>query len=263
MNAPKAIEYVAEYRLTWSEFNSIPEDQRAALSVTAYAVSEINTVARLYMLSWHETENNEVVDQLIYLQSNVLLRMFSAKVFEFSQLVNLKDKKNKTSDPVVAEIFKKAEERFAALRDRAGYKYSEYMRHEASSHYRLKPARDNLKNVSERARLSLYEHRSKANTAHPLGEETMFVARLNRAEKQAISMKDKLEIHREWFQWNVDAIDWVNETFDAVVQKTVKDRFPKKRSRKTPHWIEPQLVAEHEDLRIPVFIRANSRSEGR
>ncbi|UWR58502.1 hypothetical protein [Phaeobacter inhibens] len=263
MSTPKAIEYITEYRLTWGEFNSIPEDQRAALSVASYAVSEINTLARLYMLSWQNVEGNEVVDQFIFQQSNVLLRLFSAKIFEFSQLVNLKDKDNKTSDEIVRGLFQDANREFDKLKARKGYKLAMFVRHEASSHYRLKPARENLASVSENARLSLCVHKHNANTVHPLGEESMFIGRLNRADKAANTKEEKIELHKEWYQWNLDATDWVNNTFEQLVQKVVLNRFPKKSARRNPHWVEPKLVAELEEVKIPVFLRLNRRKEGR
>ena len=255
MSAPKAIEYLTEYRLTWDEFVSIPEDQRAALSVSSFAVSEINALARLYILSWHNAEDNDVVDQVIFMQSNLLLRMFSAKIFEFSQLVNLKDKDNKTEDQVVRDVFERAASEFSKLKDRKGYKLAMFVRNEASNHYRLKPARENLTGVSENARLSLCLHRHNANTFHPLGEEGMFIARLNRADRAAATKEDKIGLHDEWFQWNLDATEWVNRSFEYLVQKVILDRFPGKKAKRVPHWIEPELVGEVDEVKIPVFVR--------
>ncbi|MDA7964342.1 hypothetical protein [Ruegeria sp.] len=262
MSELKAIEHITEYRLSREEFNQIPEDQRAALCVTSYAISEINTLARLYMLSWHDLEDNDVVDHMIFAQSNVLLRLFSAKIFEFSQLMNLKDKDNKTDDPVVRGLFEAANTKFENLKARKGYKLALFVRHEASNHYRLKPARENLGGVSENARLSLYVHKHNANTIHPLGEESMFIARLNRANRTASSKEEKIELHNEWFQWNLDATDWVNETFEQLVRKVVLSRFPKKTARRTPHWVDPQLVGELEEIRLPVFLRVNNGNKG-
>ncbi|WP_217371973.1 hypothetical protein [Ruegeria arenilitoris] len=256
----KAIEHITEYRLTWDEFTSIPEDQRAAVAVASYAVSEINALSRLYLFAVQEMTGNPVIDGAVFIQANVLLRAVSSKVFEFTQLINLKDNHNKTNDPIVKKIFSDAEVAFQELKNREGFRLAQAIRNEASNHYRLKPARNNMKGLAEQARLSFCMNRMSGNSYHPLGEEFMFIARLNRAGQKAETKEDKLKLHSEWFEWNIDAVRWVNGVFRELMKEIVLKKFPSKRAVKVPHWIDPKLVGEVDDHKAPIFLRTHNWS---
>ncbi len=254
----KAMEKIAEFRLSENEYDEIPDDQRAAISVVSYAVGEITALMRMYLFSQQSLTDDPVVDGAIFIQTNVLLRTLSAKIFEVSELVNTKDKKNKTDDEVVLRIFNDAFSTFEELRSRKGYQIARAVRHEAANHYRLKPAKQNTASLGKGARLSFCMHKKQGNSFNPIGEECIFIARINREGADFGSKEEKIALHQEWFRWNLDAVDWVNSLFERLFSEVVLQRFPNKKASWKVHWMDPRLVGEVGEVQMPVFLRANS-----
>ena len=58
----KAIEFLYEYKVTGKEMERLDDDVRAALAITSFAVTEINTLMKCYIFSTHGRIDDELID---------------------------------------------------------------------------------------------------------------------------------------------------------------------------------------------------------
>lgn len=255
-NEAKAIEFLYEYAITKKEFETLEPDLAAAVSVACYAYSEVNALMRLYLFSVHDHADNDVIDSMGAIQSNVLLRAWSAKLFEFADFVELK-KHNKTKSNILITLANAARKEFEPLKKDSAYQTVRALRNEATSHYSLEPAKKNLAFLGQRAALSIVQHKMGGNSFNPLGEEVMFIGRMNRAAKHLQTKEDKVLFHKQWFDWNLKATKWLGKVQAQFAKKIIFEKFPDRRARRLMHYIPQQMVGEVGESKTPLFCRAS------
>lgn len=257
----KAIEYLTEYKLSLADLEDLHEDLSAALAVTCYAVSEINTLMRLYIFSSHQVIDNEVIDAASMIQRGVLLRTWSSKLFEFSEFIHLNGKHNKTKNVDLIELAKQAQKSFEQLKQEKGFDLVRNIRHEASNHYCLNPARKNLKHLSPTSKLSFYLHEKNGNSFFPMGEEVMFIGRINRHATSETTKEEKSQLYNTWMNWNLMASNWLGEVHHLFVKRLVLERFSERKAERKDYWIPPTMVGEVGEIITPIFIRTNNHNK--
>jgi len=252
----KAIEFLMEYSVTKQEFDALGRDLAAALSIVSYACSEVNVLMRLYLFSIHDPTGKDVVDSMGEIQKNTLLRVWSAKLFEFAEFLELK-KRSETDNEMLRDLSASARKLFTSLEEDSAYKAVMAIRHEATSHYTLSAARKNLKHLGDNAALSIVQHKMGGNSFNPLGEEVMFIGRMNRAANKCDTKEDKIKFHNQWFDWNVRATKWLGKVQAEFVKCILFDKYPDRKARKQMYWIPQQMVGEIGESKIPLFCRAH------
>jgi len=80
-----AIEYFVELEMRWKEFDPLSDDEKAALSIVCFAVTEVNALMRMYAFAEHHFTGKAAIDYGMLAQSHSLLRSWSAKLFEVSE----------------------------------------------------------------------------------------------------------------------------------------------------------------------------------
>lgn len=251
----KALIKLIEYRFTKDEFDELHEDIRAGLAITCYAASEVNSLMKLYIFANHKFINDGIVDLANYLQRNVILRTWSAKLFEFSEFITLSQKFNKTKNEQLQAICLGATKSFDILRSRNGYETARFLRHEAANHYSLQAARKNLDYVSINAKLSFYLHEMTGNSFYPMGEEVMFIGRMNRGSKHIITKEEKIAFHKDWYDWNIAATKWLDQVQSEFVKKIIIQKFPDRFAQEMTVYLPLEMVGESKDTLTPVFLR--------
>lgn len=251
----KAIEHISEYKISKGDLALLDEDAAAAVAVTCFAATEINALMRLYLVSTHDFIENDVIDTANAIQRSVLLRIWSAKLFEFSKFIELSGKDNKTKNAELISLANEAQEKFVDLKQAEIYPLVRSIRNETTNHYSLRPARKNLLHVADNANLTLYMHKIAGNSFYPLGEEVMFTGRINRYGSDGISKEEKMKLYGDWLDWNLTASNWLGDVHYSFVKKLILDRFPDKHAAKKDHWIPPEMVGEAEENQTPLFIR--------
>lgn len=251
-----AIEFLWEYSVTKEEFDTLEPDLAAALSIICYAYSEINALMRLYLFSTHDHVGSDAIDSMGEIQKNTLLRVWSAKLFELADFMELK-KYSKTNNQELIALALDAKNLFEPLKKDAAYQTVKLIRHEATSHYALAPAKKNLEFVGEGAALSIIQHKMGGNSFNPLGEEVMFIGRMNRAAQHLDTKEKRIEFHEQWFNWNVVATKWLGRVQAQFARKTLLEKFPDRRARKRMYWIPQQMVGEIGESKTPLFCRVH------
>lgn len=252
----RPIEFLHIYPFSPKELKDLDEDVAAALSVLSFAVTEINTFMKLCLFSVHNFGDGDAIDIANATQQFILLRTWSAKLFELVDFLKFKGRNNKTKSKILLEWKEKFEGAISELtkEDNLGYKAARNLRHQASNHYCLKPAKDNLEFVSERANINFFFHKMQGNSFYPLGEEVIFVARLSRQVGEAGSLQEKIQLHEEWRNWNKSFSVLLQKLFSEFVSDILNVQNSDKFARTEHYYLSPEMVGTIEN-RIPLFFR--------
>lgn len=252
----KAIEHFVEYPTSWARIQQLPDDQQAAIALLSYAVSEANALSRLYILNSHNLIDEEAIDCATSIQRFLLLRIWSAKLFEVEDFLQLGSAKKKASkDKDLLELAADALQSFSKLRDTTAYPVVRNIRHEATNHYSFKAAKQNLKHVSKNANCNMYLHELNGNSFYPMGEEVMFIGRINRHGASLATKDQKSELLESWMNWNLEANNWLAQTHKSFVSKLIFEPDGQKSARKRSYWIPPEMVGSRDENVAPIFVR--------
>lgn len=251
----KAIEKIVEIPVFLEDLEPLSVDEKALLALASYAATESNTISKLYLFSTHKMTGDEVVDSAISIQIMVLLRYWSAKLFEFFESISEIAGARGTSEENVIRLANESFEAFSQLEDSRGYEIARAIRHEATNHYSFKAAKKNIVHVSERANCKLFLHKKDGNSWYPFGEEVMFSGRINRAGASLKTKEEKQKTLEDWLEWNLVATRWANKTYELIAKDLVLRRLPNRRPREKILWLDPELVGNIEGRKTPVFLR--------
>ena len=255
MSKTLAIEYFVELEMKWKDFAPLSDDQKAALAVVCFAVTEVNALMRMYAFADHDFTGKPAIDYGMLAQSQSILRTWSAKLFEFSEFIAFKDKANRTTDSVLKSLSDKHTLTFESLKPAAGYQTARYLRHEATNHYLLSPVKKNLPYVSDKANCNFYLHQMTGNSHYPMGDEVVFAARLNREGAHLATSEEKKETYRTWWNWNLTATKWLNDVHFSFYKELVVPISKGKSARRRNYWIDPRFVGVPAKVKIPSVLR--------
>jgi hypothetical protein len=253
----RAIEFFSELDLKWHHLDEMNDDQKSALAVICFAVSEVNALSRMYLFAHHELSGFPAIDFAIMTQVHSVLRNWSAKLFEMSEFLSFRDKDNRTTDKQLIRLGSAALDAFKKLKDDEGYRVARALRHEATNHYLLGPVRKNLPFVSDRANCTFFLHKQRGNSIYPLGDEVLFAGRLNREGAKFDTTSEKKQAYDKWFDWNLKATDWLHDVHLDFFREFIGPIAKKHRLRLRlrDYWIDPILVSDRDSPKIPVVFR--------
>ncbi|MFK7835149.1 MAG: hypothetical protein AB8B60_02915 [Sulfitobacter sp.] len=252
----KALQKQFEYPLTWKDLAVLPAEQLALLSLANFAAAELNILQRIYIQTAHNLTQDAALDVAIAAQRYVVLRTWSAKLFEFAAMFEGLLKQG-LEDDTTLEMAKEAVERFGALKESDGYAIVRNVRHEASNHYSFSAALKNLSHVPDHANCNMYMNKLDGNSYYPMGEEVMFVGRLNRHGASIKTEEEKQQLLVIWHDWNVEANEWLRKVHERIFSKFVSVRFPDRSAREKLYWFDPKLAGDMVPPSIPIFLRNN------
>lgn len=254
----KSLQKQIEFQLSWADVKSMPDEHIALFTLVSFAATETNVLSRLYVQSSHSKNSEQAINVAIIAQQYTILRAWSAKLFEFSEMLADLRKRNTVSDPVAKEIVYRSVKSFEAVRQAKGYSVARAVRHEAANHYSFSSAIKNIPHVPDEANCNMYPNALEGNSHYPIGEEVMFMGRLNRLGASAKTTGDKMKLLDLWHGWNVSAQDWLRSTHVEIFGGLVAPRFKGRRAVEKLYWLDPALVANLVPPRIPVFLRDNT-----
>ena len=257
MSENRALVKLAVLRLAWKELEHLNDDQKAALGVVCHAANEVNALMRINLFQRHETSGPDEIDIAYWSQRAVVLRTWSAKLFEFLEFVEelCSEKKPSTRDAEIRQISALELANFPSAREHPGYEFARESRNELSFHYKLKPAKVNAKHIAPNADVSFLLHRMRGNNFFRLGEELTFTGLLLRKTANAETDEDRLKLFDDWMDWNMAATNWLDSSVLSFVQALILDRFPDRSFRERVYWIDPKLIADADEVLVPLFLR--------
>ncbi len=188
------------------------------------------------------------------MQRHLLLRSWSARIFEFYKFIGEESDKPSCDDEALQKLFQDSNQSFETLKRRLGFEIARDLRNEATNHYSLKAAKKNLASVPCHADCSFYLHEIDGNSFYPMGEEVMFIGRMNRKGKSVTTENDRAALFNEWMGWNLDANRWVKDTHVSFADRIFISKTDK-RATKMSHWIPYSMVGDKDAFKIPVLLR--------
>lgn len=257
MSEKTAIVHLTQYPISVNEFSALSKDQQAGLAIVSYAVSESNVFAKLFIAAAHDPVDEAVIDSSIAMQQFTILRAWSAKLFEVEAFLCLGGKKKESEDVLLLKIAAECLNEFSVLRQHEGYPITRDLRNEATSHYSFSSARKNLEHLSQSFDASMYLNEQTGNSFYPLGEEVMFVGRINRRAANLTDKAERMKILESWMNWNIQANQWLVSCHNKFVRQLLFDRFENKYARKRVFWVPPALSLTKEEAKVPIFYRKN------
>jgi hypothetical protein len=250
----KAIEFLTEFHISPRDLDLLSVDRKATLSILSFAVSEVNVLMKTFLLSSHSSIGTAAIDQLLSIQRNTILRVWSAKVFEFSEFLKFGGKKKETSDEILLKLSAEQLEAFDLLKHDQGFSFAQNIRHESTNHYSFSAAKDNVKHLAADADCNAYMHEMTGNSFYPMGEHVMFITRISRQSR--IAGEDAFrKVIQSWLDWLLRATEWMEATFAKFFEELVLDVFPGRSAYERMYWIAPELVGKSDERKVPVFLR--------
>ncbi len=166
----------AVLRLAWRELDHLSDDQKAALGLVCHAANEVNALMRINRFQCHKSSGPSEIDVAYWSQRAVVLRTWSAKLFEFLEFINemVSEKKPSTKDVKLKEIATSVLAGFPSGHEHPGYEVARESRNELSFHYKLRPVKANAKHLAPNSDVSFFLHRMRGNNFFRLGEEIAF-----------------------------------------------------------------------------------------
>lgn len=248
-----AIQHFRELELTLADFDDVTEDAIALFSISSYAVSELNAIARVLLSTLHPLEKDDAINIANVIQSSCIIRYWTLKLFEFFECLKKIQNSPKRYDDHVVRLAAQAVDDFSTLKSQSGFMLARDVRHEATGHYSLDAAKKNLRHVGRHATASMFVHQNSVNSFFPLGEEVMFIGRLNRHGVNLSSDAERAKLIQVLFDWNMAANKWIGDThlafFRALILPKLDGRYAKKRA----YWMNPRKVGAVEEFNVPLF----------
>lgn len=246
-----------KFRLTAEELADLPKDQVAAFGVSCHAINEIHAMNRIYLFAGHQKTSYPDIDVAALIQRLTLLRVWSAKIFEYSEFTKFKGKYNRTKDRILQELSRQAQEKFASLCDNTGFESAKRLRNESTNHYCISPARQNFNHIAPSIDASFFLANKRGNSFFPFGEDLVFGGSLSRyAEQESTSIEVQIA---DWVDFNIEASGWAFDFHASLTRKIVVENFPGRILDEKVYWLPECMAGPFGNGFLPVFSRdANS-----
>ncbi|WP_205877292.1 hypothetical protein [Leisingera sp. NJS204] len=249
MSSTKNVRRVRKLDIPKSSIQNLPEETIAVLAALSFAISEVNALWRMYDSCKFRTTGNEDVDSAISIQQNLVLRIWSAKIFELSDELDVK-----IEDVALKDFLTKAKEKLLEGGGVALKSIVRNFRHETTNHLNVSHIKKkHLGHVSTAASTSFYFDERDANSYFPFGEEVVFAGCFNRTVGSR-PKGERLPAFADWVSWILRASKALMPLFDEFLQEFVF----KGREQPSWQWIElelrPGMIAGAGEQKVPLII---------
>ncbi len=246
-------EYFTKFSLSKAQISELSVESRALIALSSHALNEVNVFLRMHLMSQHQETGQEPIDELINIQKNVILRNWSAKLFEFKKtLTEVAEATRAIKDPEVKDIVSGALVKFDEIFNTRGFGLAELLRKKATNHYDFFDTRGL---VSDDVDMSIFLHDMQGNCVYPYGESVFFYRRLHR-EVEKIKEEDAAsKLSESWIDWNIATTNWLSETHSLFLERLIFDKFPQIKQDESSVYLDPQLVAFTDQPTLPVISR--------
>jgi hypothetical protein len=255
------IEHLYVFRLRWRELSDLTLDEKAAISILGFLVSEINALKRMALFAMFPHNERSEIASAIVIQRNLLLRTATAKLFEFLRFME------KRLDPTVAptsvsRIVGGFEKELAGFREGIGFQLAKQIRNKMANHLDFDEAKASAEAAQDDVECGFFLTDANGNSYFPIGEEVIFASALKRTWKTHEDAKEREEDKATfeaaldaWIDWTLKLSDFADRVHLALFEELIEPLVPKRMAQHKPVWVDSDLVAEHPGFRLPVFVR--------
>lgn len=249
------IETFYKFGLKKKNLTHLHEDMQAGMALMSLAVTESNFLMKMVIDSAHPKINDSIVDLLNSTRHTMLLRLWSAKLFEFITMLNSKSVRE--SNGGWAEEAASFLAQFDNFNNHPGYAYARDSRNEFTNHYSFSASKKNVKHIHPNADCSLYVHDLSGNGFYPMGEEFLAMGRFVRTSENR-SLEDILVEVEAWVDWNLEANQLLNNCFTDIMTRLVIDVI-NLNPDKIDVWLPKHMTHQKEKPSAPILLRHPDR----
>lgn len=251
----QAIKKLATYRLRWSELDQMNVDDRALFAFACLAVSEISILRRLNLLSLYTVDDNKHLEAAAELQRNLLLRVSTGKIFEFSQAFEEKIYPSKKFSAAARSHVEIAWKSIEQQRKSRGYKIAEKIRNKVGFHYDFGQIKAQSSQSEGDIDASLYFTEEDGNCFFPIGDRIAFGRLEVLGNIPPSPQNQKRDEIAEWIDWEREMLRVATKFHQSLLESLILPLFPGRLARETVVWFDTDLIATTGKSRLPLFLR--------
>lgn len=255
------IEKLVEIRFSKDDIDAIGTKDFAFLSITLFAANEIFVFYKYMASNIYKKDLVEPqIQALATIQQAVILRIMSAKLFEFIELYEAQHKKwMRSGASAEMDRFADRTKELSEIKSGQFYDLTKRMRNKITNHYAVDDIVGNINYIDSLANLTAQMHEEQGNSFFPIGEEVVFIGLMNKymsKESGLTTFEEKRSFTENWIAWTLKAARWVSATTYDIIRYYVIERLQKKGRVKTFH-LDPKLIADVTSHRAPIMLRSN------
>lgn len=242
-----------EFEISEKDQKTLGDDLFAYWMALSFSVSELMVFHKLAIQSSEVEPKDVLFAKQAKTQTNTILRVFSAKLFEgiecvtgFEKIVVRKAKQGKASKFEIAfqEKFGESAEKFNSLRKEANFKTAKFVRDKATNHIRSSEVKRNLKHAFPGAERSMVFRRMPINSYFPIGEDMVFGALLDRHYHDEKRLEERQQAFREYLKWMLKTSSELAEYFSDVCFWIIIESLEHARPPESMRTLEEEYCVE-------------------
>ncbi|MEM9437524.1 MAG: hypothetical protein AAGA15_10820 [Pseudomonadota bacterium] len=250
----KALMHFQEMDLPWSDLHTLPRSHLAFVGLLSFAVTEMNILAKMFLCQLHDETDEKAINRLGITHRFVVLRSWSSKLYEVRQALDLKKLGTLEKDKRLSEFCDAARKSFDALNENESYSIAKYVRNEASHHYSLRAAIDNVQSAPTDGVTTQYLAKLNGNSFFPIGEDLIFTARLDRRWKNSPNIEERMKEFDGWLTWNLAANRWLSNVHAEAFASFVCEPLEITRLRRRSYWVKDSFVGNPTEALTPLYL---------
>jgi hypothetical protein len=239
-------------KFSHEQLSDLTEHEQVLLALLSYAVSETNALWRIFECVKHKDVDAGVAIGAVAAQRHVVLRTWSAKLFELHAA--LKALLNEAALEQDLRAFVEAiRSEIAGTPDGEVSDVVKRFRHNSTNHTSVNSVKANLKRMNPASDINFYFSNLEANSFFPIGEEAFFAGEYNSIVQ---SLEEKtLDKFSDW-------LDWVLQTTKRLIHHL--DEFLTRFVFSDGRAVEWEALSFHgssslfgfvENRQVPIFLK--------
>jgi hypothetical protein len=238
-----------ELRFTKEELKTLDRNIFLLVVGSSVAANDVAVLQRLAIFHGHRQTDSEVIKTYIGVNSLIIFRLLSAKVYEYVYFIEGYAKRlRRDNNQNLLNFLEKAEE-FLDIKNDSEYATAKEIRDNVTHHYRGATDVRNLNTFADNHIFSMFLHQSSGNSLSPLGEDIGTFGILR-------SRNDGIDAER-FIGWNTKASGMITSFQHQSMILILEEFFPEKRLVKRTVPADSMLVG-NEDTRSPLLFKRKS-----
>lgn len=226
-----------------SDLALLSDSELAVLVSLSFAADEIRVFENLIVQGLSSAPSDDIAKEMHAYQNVTLIRAHCAKIVEtmklFRDCIKVLERKK---DLKSAEKLNCFLPELDVLEKKTEYNISKNLRNETINHFDVSKVRDRASAVRDMAPLHAYLHEERGNSFYALGEVGFFHTGVTQHLSKFTTTARKREALDQWLFWTQDVSRWLKGALEGYIYFLFDDRWPKKRVRRMPKYVEPQFL---------------------
>ncbi|MBB3018598.1 hypothetical protein FHR70_001652 [Microvirga lupini] len=239
-----------ELRFTKSELQSVDRRIFSLIVGSSVAANDVAVLQRLALFHGHHPSDSEVLKTFIGVNSLILFRMLSAKIYEYIHFIDGHATKLRRNPSAKLNRFLVRADTFLKIKDDPVFATVKELRDNVTHHYHGAADVKNLETFDENHTFSMFLHEASGNSLAPLGEDIGTFGILR-------TRNDGIDIEK-LIAWTIEVSGRITSFQHQTMILILNDFFPDKKlvMRRVP--VESRLVGS-DDTKSPLLFKRKQK----